>query len=74
MGQVDVLSTEEAAVELGVSADRVRALIGAGRPRRAAHPAPQPPPPGADARRAGPMKVLAVGSQKGGVSKSTTVL
>src|SRR5437660_8390190 len=107
MAPGDVLSTEQAAVELGISADRVRALIGArrlpayklsrewaimrkdlervrvrrpGRPKREssrpiARGFEEPPSPAIELRHARGernMKVLAVGSQKGGVSKSTT--
>jgi excisionase family DNA binding protein len=109
MAPGDVLSTEQAAVELGISADRVRALIGAqrlpayklsrewaimrkdlervrvrrpGRPKHEssppiAHAVEETSPPVIERRHAGGernMKVLAVGSQKGGVSKSTTTL
>ena len=102
----EVVSTEQAARELGVSADRVRALIQAGRlparklgrewaihcgdldlvrvryagrPRRVAKgqsvAAGHVPHLESEAMpRSTAMRVLAVGSQKGGVSKSTTTL
>jgi excisionase family DNA binding protein len=105
----DVLSTGQAARELGVSADRVRALIEAerlpayklgrewaimrtdlervrvrrpGRPRgatvrevvRAAKELPMPSRVTRSTTTRRVRKVLAVGSQKGGVSKSTTAL